>query len=179
VHYITAQAEYAAFMYYTGAVDMAKGVGLRALGQEGLARNFYEACGSADTTCSDHELYRFLSAYEPWFRLGYEPEQRARHLLRQINRPVNRAALESDISQILDHETAAALGWTDGKIVRRPWQWINRPVPPRGTGYSPWDEAIDYLLIGSYYTWVLTADQDYYYHRPDERPTIPSIFDSR
>lgn len=167
--YMTAQAEYATYIYYGDATNMADGVGLRALGKEALARNWYEAAST------DDPIYRFLSGFEPWFKGTQSPSERAQILAQRLDRDTNRAELESDIAEILDPETAEREGWDQGKMGDRPWQWINLSRPPSSTGYNGWNEAIGSLTItpNSDYFWVVTGWQDWYRHNPEQRPAPP------
>jgi hypothetical protein len=167
--YITAQAEYGPYITYEGA-DTMGGVGLEALGQEGLARNFYEACGYEDPYCTGSQLYRFMSGYEPWFGNTETSAERTAKLLNQLTRTDNRDALLADVQQILSYKTAFDSRWTEGSMPGEPWQWSNVTRPPNSLGYRWPAEAIGYItLTGGYfgdYFWVLSANQDWYYNHP-------------
>ena len=64
---------------------------LRSLGQEGIARNYYEACGTDG--CQGDEIYHFMCGFQPWWGSPYvvgngssirdntTPESRASHLI--------------------------------------------------------------------------------------------------
>jgi len=66
--FMTAYGEYFPYIYVGTAQSMGGGIGLRAIGQEALSRNWYEACGTDDAICTDNQLYQFMKGYEVWWR---------------------------------------------------------------------------------------------------------------
>lgn len=178
--YMTAYGEYFPFINVGNATTMG-GVGLRALGQEGLARNWYEACGPEDATCTDNQLYDFMSGYEVWWRKDQKPNERANNLIKQLSQTENRSLLLEDVNQILDYSYASdrRRRWNEGSYVGRPWQWRNMDKPPDTLGkYWP-AQAIGYITLragsGYYgdYFWVLSADQDYCLNHPNDKQYCP------
>jgi RHS repeat-associated protein len=163
--YMTAGTEYYSYNGYSG---------VRATGQEGLARNYYEACGVDG--CSGNELYRFIAGFQPWYGKPYEKgdgsaSARSAHL---INKGLHNdfagtgGDLWTDIEYILDLKYAGAPGrlWTEGKNGDRPWQWYGPflldPSTEPTFGYGTGNAAILSVDMGNgYMFWMFTGAQDW------------------
>ncbi len=147
---------------------------MRATGQEGLARNYYEACGT--NGCSGNELYAFLSGFQPWFGKPSVREEgsastRAAHLidmgLRNTFQGTGRG-LVIDVRQILDFNYASDSSryWDLGKMSGRPWQWYGPfsldPEKSPDFGYDSLDDnailSVDFAN-GTVF-WMFTSEQD-------------------
>jgi len=138
--------------------------GVREFGQEGIARNYYEQCGS--NGCQGDELYNFLSAYEPWSDWkGAEnnkktPAQRADRLVGMLDKKVS--WLWDDVSQdkgILNLDVAESNRWTDGKWTGEPWQWFG-PFTPSKTCKQNVTASISVDTGNGTYFWMLFAEED-------------------
>jgi len=163
--YMTAGTEYYSYNGYSG---------VRATGQEGLARNYYEACGTDG--CNGNELYKFFAGFQPWYGRPYvmgdgSASARAAYL---INNGLRNDffgtgdALWSDVGQILDLDYASNSSrlWTEGAMSGRPWQWYGPfPLDPARSpsfGYDPGNTAILSVDLGNGNVfWMFTFYQDW------------------
>lgn len=153
--YMTADTEYASLVGYPG---------IRKWGQEGLARNYYEACFSDSISgCQGDQIYKFLSGYEPWSdRLDREhnkktPIERAHYLIDTLG--YNKDWLKQDVNQILDYNGAKKLNWTDGKYINEPWQWFG-PFSPCESCINNVVPSISVDLGKDRFVWMLTPEGD-------------------
>ncbi len=145
--YMTIWTEYWSVLYNSGH---------NLLGQEAVARSYYQFCGTDG--CVREELIRFLSGYRPWFEhpnyIDADPFVSAEYLLTFLHEEDgheynyihgNGAELYRQVDEILDFEFAEEKTWTGGKYWNRPSQWAG-PMgpPPKGStfGYSNNDFAI-------------------------------------
>ena len=121
------------------------------IGQEAVARSYYEFCGTDG--CTRAEMVKFLSGYRPWFgHPGYvdgSSHDMAEYLLMLLNHKYNYdccgESLYEQIDEILDLEFATDKGWTTGKEWRRASQWdgpYGRPPGNATFGYGADDFAI-------------------------------------
>jgi len=164
--YMTAGTEYYAYR--------AKHKDVRAVGQEGLARNYYNACGTDG--CYGNELYDFLAGFQPWYGKPYvmgdgSASARAAHLVNDglYNDFAGTGGdLWTDVENILDLKYAGAPGrlWTEGKKGDRPWQWYGPFLLDPSTGptfgYGAGNAAILSVGMGNGYVfWMFTGDQDW------------------
>ena len=171
VLYMTAAAEYWAYVDFPYQ-PLRPGVTPRTVGREGLARNYYEACG--DDGCTGDELYMFLRGYQPWFGLPNKvdgsPASRAEHLVERLNSDFSGTgdALWKDVGLIANRGYAKGQGWTEGARSDRPWQWYGpfSPNPEKVAqeatfGRSNANTAILAVdLGGGKYFWMFTYNQD-------------------
>ncbi len=172
VLYMTAAAEYWAYVDFPYQ-PLRPGVTPRTVGREGLARNYYEACG--DDGCTGDELYMFLRGYQPWFGLPNKvdgsPASRAEHLAERLNSDFSGTgdALWKDVGLIANREYAGEQGWTEGiDTGDYPWQWYGpfSPDPERVAleatfGFGNVNTAILTVdLGGGKYFWMFTYSQD-------------------
>jgi RHS repeat-associated protein len=163
--YMTVGTEYYAYQ--------AKHKDVRTVGQEGLARNYYEACGTDG--CYGNELYAFLAGFQPWYGRPYvmgdgSASARAAHL---VNDGLHNdfagtgEDLWEDVGQILDTwRYAANQGWTRGKMDNEPWQWFGPflldPSTEPTFGYGAGNAAILSVDMGiGYVFWMFTGAQDW------------------
>jgi RHS repeat-associated protein len=174
--YMTAGTEYYSYIGYK--------IGVRATGQEGLARNYYEACDR--NGCSGSELYAFLSGFQPWFgkpsvREKESASTRAAYL---IDMGLGNEFYETgdelwnDVNQILNQVYADRQGWTNGAEADEPWQWygpfslgINRK--PSFGPESNKDAILSVDMVDGTVFWMFTFSQDEkfdidYWSSPDE-----------
>jgi hypothetical protein len=163
--YMTAGTEYYSYIGYHKDV--------RAVGQEGLARNYYEACGVDG--CQGSELYRFLAGFQPWYGKPYEmgdgsASARAAHMVDDglyNDFAGTGAGLRNDVGNVLNTEYAGhrSRRWTDGKYPNRPWQWFGPfaldPTTNPSYGFGSENAAIlNVNLGGGKVFWMFTGIQD-------------------
>ncbi len=145
--YMTIWTEYWSILYNSGH---------NLLGQEAVARSYYQFCGTDG--CTKEELIRFLSGYRPWFEhpnyIDADPFVSAEYLLTFLHEEGgdeynyvhgNGTELYRQVDEILDLEFAEEKTWTGGKYWNRPSQWAGpMGAPPKGStfGYSNTDFAI-------------------------------------
>ncbi len=162
--YMTAGTEYYAYR--------AKHKDVRAVGQEGLARNYYNACGTDG--CYGNELYDFLAGFQPWYGKPYvmgdgSASARAAHL---VNDGLHNdfagtgGDLWDDVGQMMDYGYALGQGWTSGKMDNEPWQWYGPFLLDPNTeptfGYGAGNAAILSVDMGNGYVfWMFTGAQDW------------------
>jgi RHS repeat-associated protein len=169
--YMTAGAEYWSYVDFP-YTPQKPGVTPRSVGREGLARNYYEACGT--NGCYGSELYWFMTGYQPWFglpgKVDGSPAARADHLIAQLNSDFAGTGDESweDVRLITNREYASGKRWTEGAKGDRPWQWYGlfHPDPARvaregSFGFDAGNTAILTVdLGGGAYFWMFTFIQD-------------------
>jgi RHS repeat-associated protein len=159
--YMTAGTEYFILNGYSG---------VRVVGQEGLARNYYAACGMDG--CTGNELYAFMSGYQPWFGdpgVMHDGSARARanHLINnglRNNFGGSGDDLRSDVGQITNLSHAIGQRWTYGSEPNEPWQWFGpfclnpKKEPSYGLGLE--NDAILSVDLGKHYVfWMFTYVQ--------------------
>jgi len=133
---------------------------------EALARNYYQpyaACARGSSTCIESKLYKFMSGYQVWFDRSRTAVARAVYLIENgLNNDAYRTDLNSDITGILNSDTATSNMWTEGMVGNQPWQWHNWIRPPTE------GEALGWIYLptgyGNYF-WIMTADQTIYFQR--------------
>jgi hypothetical protein len=125
------------------------------IGQEAIARSYYQFCGT--NGCTQDELFKFLSGYQPWFghpgvvdeNLDSLAAKLYKMLTNEYNFNLSGEEVYSQIDDILNvDEVARPLGWTDGKWDNKPSQWYGPcDVSPQGKtfGYSKTDFAIVWI----------------------------------
>jgi len=155
---MTAGTEY---FDYSGNKDV------RAVGQEGLARNYYSACGTDG--CQGNELYKFMSGFQPWYGSPYvkgdgSAAARAGHLMVKGLGHTLASDMKKDVAQIVDSGFAESQRWTNGKYPNEPWQWYTFAMgsgKDPSFGYGPENDAILSVdLANGYVFWMFTAAQD-------------------
>lgn len=129
------------------------------IGQEAVARNYYHFCGKDG--CSQEELFRFLSGYQPWF--GRNARTDSRENINELaekmyNLMVNKfnydhadgPGLKVQAKNILNQNYAAGKGWTSGIRDNRPRQWVTVDASKIGDkrGYGGNDDAISCIKVG-------------------------------
>lgn len=123
------------------------------VGQEAVARSYYQFCGMNE--CTKEELFKFLSGYQVWFgRSGKTDENVFRLAENMYNMLVNRynyingngPKLRSQIAEILDVEFAQTKGWHVGVRNDRPRQWFGPRYATEGNGVSLGYGANDYAI---------------------------------
>jgi RHS repeat-associated protein len=161
--YMTAGVEYFSYAGYSN---------VRAIGQEGLARNYYAACGMDG--CTGNELYAFMSGYQPWFGdpgVIYDGSAwvRASHLINnglRNNFGGSGKKLWADVGQITDSNGYARnQRWISGRKENEPWQWFgpfylnSENEPSYGPGSE--NDAILSVDLGNHYVfWMFTYIQN-------------------
>jgi hypothetical protein len=127
--YMTAGAEYWGYVD-SSTTPTNPALRIREVGQEGLARNYYEACGAdAGSSCSPNGLYRFTRGYQPWSGIVERGDGsalgRASHLITTLNSDFFGTGdrLWSDVDDMVGPR-AQERGWTGGMWADRPWQWF-------------------------------------------------------
>jgi hypothetical protein len=156
--------------------DYAGNRSVRSVGKEGLARNYYNACGMDG--CQGSELYNFVSGFQPWYGKPYvkgdgSAAARAGHLMSKGLNHKLEADLSNDTAQILDIKDATKLGWTSGKMPNEPWQWFTFTIGPDkrpNFGYEPDKDAfLSVDLANGQVFWMFTGAQDKKFNPEDWR----------
>ena len=128
--------------------------------QEGLARNFYNACGGADIYCTNQEIYWFATGYQLWFDSSKTPSERANLLLSYLNSDINREKMQRLVAEVLDFQNARVNKWTEGLWNDKPFKWYNLTVQATDLGYGRSQQAITSYPMpdGTFFT-IFTAYQ--------------------
>lgn len=118
------------------------------IGQEAVARSFYQFCGVDG--CTREELIKFLSGYQPWFKSPYrvdiDPFAAAEYILTFLHEEGGDAynymygngdKLYKQVDEILDLDYATEKRWTEGKWWQRPSQWYGPAgKAPKGSKFG-------------------------------------------
>lgn len=155
---MTASAEYFDYRNYNGGA-------VGSVGQEGLARNYYNAC--SNDGCSGDELYKFMSGFSPWFggagATGAEFSDSRADLL--LSHGINGEDIRRHTNAIFG-EYAIGQSWDIGLDYDKPWQWFTLSInqdklgSAKIGGYGPGFDAILSVDLGNHqYFWMFTYRQ--------------------
>jgi hypothetical protein len=160
--YMTIGSEY--WQYVDMPYQGPPGYSPRSVGQEAVARQYYEFCGSDGCTAS--EMYKFMSGYQQWGgKTSFDDKTaygRAQVMAGTLNNNFygNGALLASDINQILNHQDdspAVQQGWIYGAQDNKPWQFFSGPIPANVSfGFGQEDYAILAVNASDYYLFMFT-----------------------
>jgi hypothetical protein len=163
--YMTIGSEY--WGYVDKPYQTSSHVTPRSVGQEAVAREYYQFCGTDG--CTGSEIYQFMSGYEQWSGKVTNDKttaySRADAMLGFLNNSYagTGSQLAGDISQILNHERdtiAVQQGWIYGEQPNEPWQFFSGPMPANiSLGFGQGDYAILAVNVGDYYEFMFTYYQ--------------------
>lgn len=131
---------------------------IKDVGEEGVAREYYKACGGSSCQSGDPKLYHFMAGYQLWIGRPSQPdtdqEQRASQLRANLDNTVGKPAevLKQDVRNNIVGPVAAQRGWTGGYDPNASWSlWGPTSASPDGHsfGTSPSDFAILAVDLGN------------------------------